>query len=76
MLLIVIGDIVLDGDSLARAREEAQSLETFRRWSLSDPFNPYRVDGLTFRNVSDWKAHNASERVRVYLCLAAGVPYK
>ena len=76
MLLIVIGETVLDGDSLARAREEAQSLEIFRRWAKSDPFNPYRVDGRTFRNVSDWKAYNAGERVRVYLCLAAGVAYK
>lgn len=76
MLLIVIGDTVLDGESLALARDEAKKLETYKKWSQSDKFNPYRIHGMTFRNVADWQAYATGERVRAYLCQAAGVPFK
>ena len=76
MLLIVIGDIVLDGESLRLARDEAAKLETYKKWSESDRFKPYRIHGRTFRNVAAWQAYSTGERVRAYLCQAAGVPYK
>lgn len=74
MLLYDFSGIVLYGDAIEDAKQAARESVTFARWAASDPFNPVRVDGKTFRNVSDWRRQTAENRVNAYLLQAAGLP--
>ncbi len=58
---------------LVLARINARNAVTFARWSETEAFNPVRVDGRTFRNVSAWRAHQAATQAGDCLRAAAGL---